>query len=583
MVPGVGTRGHVSSASPNVEAGPRLRDGVVRIRQGLQWLEGVRPRYVLATLVAVEWLLTLGVALTVRHNGWLYYQGGDELWHYVTAWIMGQGRLPHTAVGYAWSIVLLPFALAGGPNLVTPLPFIVLLNVLVLMPVALLTAYGIGRRIGGRLFGYWVAALWILVPLIGIKYADAGYHQRYTELLLPQSLGLTAMSDFPSMVASIVAAYFALRAVQDDLPWDGVFAGLFTGIALGIKPSNAPLLVGIGLALLVGRRIRSIVFLGVGLAPGLLALAVWKARGEGNLPVLHGSSGGGAIAARIAPVVGGLNIHKYAHPSWSYFMAQLNDLEQHFWSLRLLEWLAIAGTLGLLRRSRPLGVLFGGWFFSMIIVKWMTPGRGTIADSDLLRQSISTIPAALVLLAGLLLLFPGIPHRLRAPDSQAWGTHRLRIGLAAGLVTLFGAVPLGLAAGLPLLSSSDTLSYYTQTGPSLSAPFPTDPGWRPTVTAAAGGIVRISWKRLAPLGGTMDYNVLRAPGVQSVICPVTGGGAQCRLNTTVAAATRGTSFVDRPPAGRWVYRVVAVASWINDPTAGNIFVAGSPVTITVRR
>ena len=62
-----------------------------------------------------------------------------------------------------------------------------------------------GQRIGGRLFGYWAAGLWILVPLIGIKYADAGYHQRYTELLLPQSLGLTAMSDFPSMVVSAVS------------------------------------------------------------------------------------------------------------------------------------------------------------------------------------------------------------------------------------------------------------------------------------------------------------------------------------------------------------------------------------------
>lgn len=574
----------MSAAAPKVEAGPRLRDGVARVQQGLLWLEGVRPRYVLATLVAVEWLVTLGVALTVAHNGWLYYQGGDQLWHYVTAWVMGQGRLPHTSVGYAWSVVLLPFALLGGPNLVAALPFIVLLNVLVLMPVALLSSYGIGQRIGGRLFGYWVAALWILVPLIGIKYADAGYHQRYTELLLPQSLGLTGMSDFPSMVASIVSAYFALRAVQDDLPWDGVFAGLFAGIALGIKPSNAPLLVGIGLALLVGRRIRSIVFLGVGLAPGLLALAVWKGRGEGHLPILHGSTGGGVIAARVAPVVGGLNIHQYAHPSWSYFTSQLHDVEQHFWSVRLLEWLAIAGTLGLLRRSRPLGVLFGGWFFSMIVVKWMTPGRGTIADSDLLRQSIPTIPAALVLLAGLLLLFPGIPHRLRGPDSQAWGTHRLRIGLAVGLVTLFGAVPLGLAAGLPLLSNSDTLSYYTQTGPSLSAPFPTDPGWRPTVTATAGGIVRVSWKRLGPLGGTMDYNVFRAPASRWLACSATSGGAQCILsNITTIAATRGTSAVDRPPSGQWVYRVVAVASWINDPTAGNIFVAGSAVTVTVRR
>src|SRR5207248_3230572 len=82
------------------------------------------------------------------------------------------------------------------------------LKVLVLMPIAFFCAYGIGERIGGRLFGYWTAALWIVVPLIGIKYADAGYHQRYTELLLPQSYGLSVMSDFPAMVVLAAAAYF---------------------------------------------------------------------------------------------------------------------------------------------------------------------------------------------------------------------------------------------------------------------------------------------------------------------------------------------------------------------------------------
>ena len=557
---------------------PQLRTGV----DLLQRLEGFRPLYVLSGLVVVEWLTILGVALAVRHNGWLYYQGGDELWHYVTPWVMGQGKLPHTSVGYAWSIVLLPFALIGGPNLVSPLPFIVLFNVLVLMPVALGAAYGIGNRIGGRLFGYWVAALWIVVPLIGIKYTDAGYHQRYTELLLPSSLGLTALSDFPSLVAGVVAAYFALRAVQDDAPWDGVFAGLFAGVAIGIKPSNAPLLVGIGLGLLAARRWRSIGWFVAGLVPGVLALAVWKGRGEGNLPILHNASGTHLVLAHAAPVVGlSLHIHKYFHPSWSFFKAELVDVEQHFWSVRVVEWLAIAGTIGLLRKSRPLGLLIGGWFWTTIVVKWTTPGHGTIADSGLLRQTIPAIPAALLLTAGTLLLFPGIPQKLRSPRPGAWGTHRIRVGLAAGLVTLFGVVPLALAAGLPRLSNDDTISYYRQTGLSLSAPFSVDSSWRATAHRQSGGI-RLTWRPLHALGGTMNYLVMRASAGSEVFCDVTTGGAQCRLTGTTADATRGTAFVDKTP-GRWTYRVAAVASWIDDPTAGDIFTVGPPVTVTVPR
>ena len=560
----------MSALAAQLSAAPRL----------LARVEAVRPRTILAGLIVLEWLTTLGVALSVRHNGWLYYQGGDELWHYTTAWVMGQGRLPHTSIGYAWSMVLLPFALLGGPNLMSPLPFVVLLNVLVLMPVALLAVYGIGNRIGGRLFGYWTALLWILVPLIGIKYADTGYHQAYTELLLPQGLGLTAMSDFPSMVAGAAAAYFTLRALQDDDLWAGALAGLLAGVALGIKPSNAPLVVGMGLALLWSRRWRPTAYVVAGLIPSIVALTVWKGRGEGAIPLFRNGAASTQhlVVAAAAPVLAfSLSLHKYIHPSWSFFAQQLDSIREHFWSARVLEWVAIGGTIGLLRRSRPAGLLFGGWFFTTLFVKWGSPGHGTVDDSDLLRQTISTIPAWLIVISGVLLLFPRLPQRLGRPESKPWGTHRMRVSLAAALVTFFAIVPACLALGLPTLKNSDTISYYTQTGASLSAPFPVDSGWRPTVTRR-GRTAILTWPRLAPLGGTVDYQVLGAPASQPIICDQTGGGAQCRLNAGIVAAIRGTRYVVNS-GGESVYRIAAVASWINDPTAGNIFVVGPPVTI----
>lgn len=559
----------MSAIAGRLVAAPRL----------LARLEAVQPRYVLSAFIAGEWLVTLAVALTVRHNGWVYYQGGDQLWHYTTAWVMGQGRLSHTSIGFGWSMVLLPFAIIGGPNLVSPLPFIVLFDVLVLMPIALLATYGIGRRMGGRLFGYWAALLWIVVPLLGIKYTLTGYHQRYTELLLPQALGLSVMSDFPSLVVSVVAAYFTVRAVQENTSWDGLFAGLFAGIAIGIKPSNAPLIIGIGLALLWARRGRSLAYFVAGLSPCVLALAVWKGVGEGQLPIFRS----GAPGAHAAPVLAiSLNIHRYIHPSWSFFSTQLHDLGQYFWSVRLLEWLAIGGTVGLLRYSRPIGLLFGGWFFSTIFVKWTSPAHGTVATSDLLRQSIAMIPAALMILAGVVLLVPGVAKRLRAaPQTASWGTHRVRVGLAAGLVTLFGAVPIALAASLPVLKQTDTISYYYQPG-SLSPPFGVDKGWRPTFTRH-GGTIDLRWPAQRPLGGTMDYVVFRAPAKDPIYCDVTGGGAQCRFIGEEVVATRKTSFVDHVSVGAWDYRVAAVASWINDPTAGDIYVVAPPVDIIVPR
>ena len=43
---------------------------------------------------------------------------------------------------------------------------------------------------------------------------EPGYHQKYTELTLPQLLGLTSVPDFPATVALLVCAFFCLRALD---------------------------------------------------------------------------------------------------------------------------------------------------------------------------------------------------------------------------------------------------------------------------------------------------------------------------------------------------------------------------------
>src|SRR5712691_1766703 len=166
-----------------VEAGRRAWETLPRLRL---WLEEVRPARLLVPAIVVQWLTTLALALTVRHNGWLYYQGGDQLWYYVSGWLLAHGQIP----------------------------------------VALLCIYGIAKRIGGKLFAYWAVALWLMVPFIGIKFTDYLYHQRYTELTLPQGFGLTAMADFPSMVAVLVCVYFALRVIERPDTVDALAAGL---------------------------------------------------------------------------------------------------------------------------------------------------------------------------------------------------------------------------------------------------------------------------------------------------------------------------------------------------------------------
>ena len=100
-------------------------------------------------------------------------------------------------MGYGWSILLLPVAAVAGPNLASALPAIVLFNTVVLLPVALLCVYAIAARIAGRIFGYFAAALWIALPYLGILFVEPGYHQKYTELTLPQVLGLDVRPRLP--------------------------------------------------------------------------------------------------------------------------------------------------------------------------------------------------------------------------------------------------------------------------------------------------------------------------------------------------------------------------------------------------
>src|SRR5262249_28314498 len=151
----------------------------------------------------------------------------------------------------------------------------------VLTPVALYCMYDLGARIGGRVVGYLAALGWTLGPYVVIPLFVQRYHEKYVEEFLPHPLGLTAMADYPALVLLIAAAALGLRAVQARDPATALVAGLVAGLAAGMKPSNLIWVPAFAVFLLLGRRWRELVAFGLGLAPGLAALAVWKDRGFG--------------------------------------------------------------------------------------------------------------------------------------------------------------------------------------------------------------------------------------------------------------------------------------------------------------
>jgi hypothetical protein len=560
-----------------------LRGAAEKIGRGQPWS-------VLGPLLAVQWLALLGLALSVHHNGWLYYQGGDQTYYWTSSRSLTQWTLPVTLVGYAWSYLISPVALFAGPNLLSGLPAVLVFNTVVLLPVALLCVYGIASRIGGRVLGYWAAILWVAVPYLAIPLFDHRYHQKYVEITLPQSLGLTVLGDFPSMVGVLLTAYLLVRALDTDDWRDAALAALVGGFTIGIKPSNTLFFGAAVLSLVVAKRWRqTAVFVGV-LVPGLIVLALWKQRGLGTLPAFASQGGGGT--GTLAAVDPGFPLaslfspfHRYLNLDWHQLQQNMNGLREFFWAVRPLEFVPLAGLLAVGRRSWPKALLVFGWFATFFVLKG-TASEASVEDASFFRLLMPSFPAYLLLLAALPLLLPAFPLTRRlvvAPAITRRMGNRL-LGVAAALLVV---VPLILVAGTSAQSGPTAVSYPVQ-----DVYVPVEGSFQ---LRAEGGHLR--WR--APYTGSSNvfYTVLRSPAVypdpsgggerkaiEGVACRdrVHGSSADCRMFMRRLGATRALHWDDRPPPGRWTYRVTLSANWLDDSSLGDALMASTPVTVRVK-
>jgi len=556
------------------DAGRRAWETVPRVRA---WLEGVRPVTLLAPAIVVQWLVTLGLGLIVHHNGWLYYQGGDQLWYYGLGWLLGHGIIGTASVGPILPFLDIPAGWIGGPTLVPALPAIILVNVLVLAPVALLCVYGIAQRIGGRVFAYWATLLWIVVPLIGIKYTDLGYHQIYTEVTLPQSYGLTAMADFPSMVAVLVSVYFTFRVADRMDVVDALAAGLAAGLVIGMKPANSVFLLGPILVLAVRRRFLGAALMLAGLAPAVLALALWKYRGLGYLPLFHAQAAERLALGAGNQLVAFNPLLRYGHFSWHQLHNNLLDIKEHFWSMRVIEWLALAGIIGLARRSLNGALLVGGWFAAFVLTKGTYLFAG-VPGGSLFRVMMPSFPAFVLLLASLVYLFPrGRKRRAEIPRTQSRLTPRTRLALLGAAAVVFALSPLVLIGAAQPLRGPQPQAWKVD-----FLLRPVDPALRLTAVRH-GNEVRLAWNPSEPWAAKVFYRIWRTgdPAGGASCTPTPHASDNCMLTMDDLGAHYGGRWVDRPGKGVWTYRLGLAANWLNSPDYGDVYSIGLPVTVRV--
>jgi hypothetical protein len=526
-------------------------------------------RLVLAAIVVAQWGGVAVVALAARHNGWLYYHGGDGVFYWTTAWALGHFTIPSAQIGFGLGVFQAFGAAFLGPSMLSGLPFVLLLNVVVLLPLVPLLLYGVGERIAGRLFGLLVAALWLVLPLLAYRGFRPDYRAaQFLDDFLPGAVGLNALGDFPSLVVCLACVYLVFRAMDSGATTDALLAGTLAGFALAVKPSNALLLPAVVVGLALRRRLPQLLAFGCALAPAVLALAIWKERGLGSVPLFGSATGGVRLAAGSSPVTA-FAFDRYLDFDWGIVHQNLLQLREVFWSKTLVEWTAFAGAFALLRRSWRKGVVVAIWFAAYFLAKGGSPFSSVYAGS-FFRLLEPAYPAFVLFgAAALVLLVPGARAAAVAPPRPA---SRRTVAIAVAVLGLFPLV--FVAAARP-------------STPGSFAVFPNGSAAVRIVdlqlaAAVAGGEVRLHWRVRPAATADVGYRIFRAATESEDCTLATSGSRDCAFGATGVSDSADPAFVDRPGRGTWTYRVAVVASFDGDSRNGDPLLLSRPVTISVR-
>jgi hypothetical protein len=246
-------------------------------------------------------------------------------------------------------------------------------DVLLLLPIALVCVYGTGALLSGPWLGLFAGALWALAPFAAVPLFDERYRDIYKDRFLSEAEGLTSSGSFRATVVLLVAAFFVARAVRGGGVVAGALAGGATAVACALESdailfAPAPLL-----ALVAARRWGPLVPLTAGIVVGL-------------------------AVAGLPP----------GPDDWGNLDANQDGIREFFWSVRLLEWLPIAGVLGVARRSPPLAVLLGVWFGAFLLVRGTDP-EVSIGAGTFFQALLPALPAYVLLVAAIPLLMPPLP------------------------------------------------------------------------------------------------------------------------------------------------------------------------------
>jgi hypothetical protein len=533
----------------------------------------------LGVILTVQIVATIALFFSINRNGWLTYQGGDQIWLVTSGWLLGDGTIGYALTSHGWPMLLAPLAWITGSSSIELLPLTTVLQVGVLGPIGTLAVYDIGARLAGRLAGLWCAAAFVAAPFLAIPYFVQRYHDSWVDQFLPQALGLTQQADFPSVVAVLVSVAFTVRALQAGAHREAVLAGTFAGVALALKPANALFLGGPLLAFLLARRFVHAGLFAAALGPALLALTVWKAKGLGEVPLFALDEiklAAGAGEPAVASVTSWFD--RTVHLNFDTWKQNMSNLREFTWSARVIQFLPLAGAIAVARRSVPAAGLFLGWLLGYVVVKGAAD-VATVESGSYWRLIMPGLPAFALLTAAIPLLVPSLPDRAGRLLAPLPG-RRPGLRSTAAVVVFLAVVPL-----VVLLASSQSRATANENPPpnvvsssvvvdNIAVPADGDVV-RLEVRRADGGN-ELTWSDTTTRARTF-YRVYRASAAFPDIVCEPRGVDRCELRAETLTTTRDRTFVDPSPPPGAVYRIGVAANWLDDPTRGDVFAISPPV------
>ncbi len=245
-----------------------------------------------------------------------------------------------------------------------------------LVTAELVLLYGIGRLLGGALFGLLAGLVWVVGPLVLLRYWVAGgnpltdFDPIYHEQFLPSAFGFVAPGAVAAGCLLLLSGWLVLAPLTRTTV-AAAAAGAAAGAAALAHPRVWPALAAPVLAFAVARRPRAALASAATALLGLAALALFR-----DVPGIH--------------------------PGWHSIGVGIDQFREFSWSRRFLEYLPLAGLVGLARRSVPAAAFFG-WLLVTVIV---FPLARPLDLLHLLGTLVPGLPVYALLTASIVFLVP---------------------------------------------------------------------------------------------------------------------------------------------------------------------------------